>query len=66
MFPNPVNLLIPCFTNEEIVSLNDCDYEYSDEGDLILRNYIGTADSVRIPESIDGIKVKSVDNNIMI
>ena len=47
--------------NDEIVSLNNCDYKYSKSGNLILRDYIGYADSVRIPQNINGKTVESIE-----
>ena len=50
--------------NEEIISLNNCDYKYSNSGNLILRDYIGYADSVRIPEIINGKLVEGIESDM--
>ena len=58
-------LLIDRIKNAEIVSLDNCDYKYSeDSGNLILRDYTGYADSVIIPESLNGKIVESIESNM--
>ena len=54
--------------NGEIISFDNCDYEYTSNGGIRLREYVGNADSVIIPKEINGLKVEDIypdtfDNN---
>ena len=52
--------------NEEILNFDNCDYDFNDNGNLILREYLGDADIVIIPEKINEYKVDDIDSKIFI
>lgn len=48
---------------KETLSFDNCDYEYTEKGNIKFREYVGNADIIVVPEEIEGKKVETIDKD---